>query len=278
MALLSTNSRFLHDNLVVFAQKLTNLFPPQLSVCFFVNSGSEANDLALRLARTYTKRHDVITLDGTNTFHGMGIISMSVADRSVHMDSGDLDALFEQSSAVGLVKLSCGAFGEVPIKRFPRINVGNLVLGRGIRILRHTPPNIPVLSQIVFKPFLELHHPHTLPMSTDLDLVWHSGWFFHEESRPRPNWGGFMQSLSTGEYQPPADIRMLPIIDLNPGDKSCILSTLSFVADQAAKLNIVTPCITFDQPLFIKAVLHWKTSVRADVGHWLAVLPVSLDA
>lgn len=63
MSLLSTNSRFLHDNLVICAQKLTSLFPPQLSVCFFVNSGSEANDLALRLARAHTKHNDVITLD-----------------------------------------------------------------------------------------------------------------------------------------------------------------------------------------------------------------------
>ena len=55
-------------------------------------------------------------------------------------------------------------------------------------------------------------------------------------------------------HQPPVDIRILPIIDLNPNDKSCILSSLSFVADQAAKLNIVTPVITFDQQLFIKAV------------------------
>lgn len=63
MSVLNTNSRFLHDNLVTCAKKLASLFPPQLSVCFFVNSGSEANDLALRLARTHTKHHDVITLD-----------------------------------------------------------------------------------------------------------------------------------------------------------------------------------------------------------------------
>ena len=60
---LNTNSRFLHDNLVLYAERLTKSLPPQLNVCFFVNSGSEANDLALRLARTHTKRKDAIVLD-----------------------------------------------------------------------------------------------------------------------------------------------------------------------------------------------------------------------
>lgn len=60
---LNTNSRFLHDNLVMYAERLANLLPPPLNVCFFVNSGSEANDLALRLARTHTKRKEAIVLD-----------------------------------------------------------------------------------------------------------------------------------------------------------------------------------------------------------------------
>lgn len=63
MALLSTNSRFLHDDLVICARRLTSLLPEPLSVCFLVNSGSEANDLALRLAQTYTNNKDMIVLD-----------------------------------------------------------------------------------------------------------------------------------------------------------------------------------------------------------------------
>ncbi|KAM7305395.1 5-phosphohydroxy-L-lysine phospho-lyase isoform X1 [Ixodes scapularis] len=39
MSQLSTNSRYLHDNLVLYAQRLTNYFPNKLSVCYFVNSG-----------------------------------------------------------------------------------------------------------------------------------------------------------------------------------------------------------------------------------------------
>lgn len=62
-AILSTNNRFLHDEMVQCAEKIIEKMPGDLSVCYFVNSGSEANDLALRLARTHTKQRDIITLD-----------------------------------------------------------------------------------------------------------------------------------------------------------------------------------------------------------------------
>ena len=54
MAVLNTNTRYLHDNIVRYAERLTATLPAPLRVCFFVNSGSEANDLALRLARAFT--------------------------------------------------------------------------------------------------------------------------------------------------------------------------------------------------------------------------------
>ena len=63
MGTISTNNRFLHDELVKCAQNLVERMPEELTVCYFVNSGSEANDLALRLARNHTKQQDVITLD-----------------------------------------------------------------------------------------------------------------------------------------------------------------------------------------------------------------------
>ncbi|XP_063977539.1 alanine--glyoxylate aminotransferase 2-like [Diachasmimorpha longicaudata] len=68
MALLYTNNRFLHDNLVICARKLTSLLPEPLSVCYLVNSGSEANDLALRLAEAHTGNQDTIVLD--HAYHG----------------------------------------------------------------------------------------------------------------------------------------------------------------------------------------------------------------
>ena len=66
--LLNTNTRYLHPNIVRYAEKLVGLFPDPLQVCFFVNSGSEANDLALRMARTATSGTDMIVLDAA--YHG----------------------------------------------------------------------------------------------------------------------------------------------------------------------------------------------------------------
>ncbi len=68
IAMLNTNTRYLHDNINRYAEKLTSLLPDTLGVCFFVNSGSEANELALRLARTYTGQRDMIVLEAA--YHG----------------------------------------------------------------------------------------------------------------------------------------------------------------------------------------------------------------
>jgi 4-aminobutyrate aminotransferase-like enzyme/Ser/Thr protein kinase RdoA (MazF antagonist) len=68
LAVLNTNTRYLHDNVNRYAERLTRLLPAPLRVCFFVNSGSEANELALRLARAHTKREDIIVLE--HAYHG----------------------------------------------------------------------------------------------------------------------------------------------------------------------------------------------------------------
>ena len=68
MPVLNTNTRYLHDNIVEYAQRLLSKFPKPLEVCFFVCTGSEANELALRLARTYTQQYDILMLDGA--YHG----------------------------------------------------------------------------------------------------------------------------------------------------------------------------------------------------------------
>eukprot|EP00927_Polykrikos_kofoidii_P050426 TRINITY_DN44343_c0_g1_i1.p1 TRINITY_DN44343_c0_g1~~TRINITY_DN44343_c0_g1_i1.p1 ORF type:complete len:495 (-),score=71.38 TRINITY_DN44343_c0_g1_i1:277-1761(-) len=70
VATLNTNTRYLHPNLSLLASRLTSTFPTGsgLEVCFFVNSGSEANDLAMRLAFARSRSREVICVD--HGYHG----------------------------------------------------------------------------------------------------------------------------------------------------------------------------------------------------------------
>jgi 4-aminobutyrate aminotransferase-like enzyme/Ser/Thr protein kinase RdoA (MazF antagonist) len=68
LAVLNTNTRYLHDNVNRYAERLARYMPEPLRVCYFVNSGSEANELALRLARAHTRQEDIIVLE--HAYHG----------------------------------------------------------------------------------------------------------------------------------------------------------------------------------------------------------------
>jgi 4-aminobutyrate aminotransferase-like enzyme/Ser/Thr protein kinase RdoA (MazF antagonist) len=77
LAVLNTNTRYLHDNVNRYAERLTRHMPEPLRVCYFVNSGSEANELALRLARTHTRQEDVIVLEHAYHGHTNALIDIS---------------------------------------------------------------------------------------------------------------------------------------------------------------------------------------------------------
>ncbi|HSD25833.1 MAG TPA: aminotransferase class III-fold pyridoxal phosphate-dependent enzyme, partial [Vicinamibacteria bacterium] len=83
LALLNTNTRYLHDTVLRYAERLTRRLPAPLRVCYFVNSGSEANELALRLARARTGREDVIVLE--HAYHGH---TTTLVDVSPHKFDG----------------------------------------------------------------------------------------------------------------------------------------------------------------------------------------------
>ncbi|MFP4489126.1 MAG: aminotransferase class III-fold pyridoxal phosphate-dependent enzyme [Bacteroidales bacterium] len=68
MKMLNTNTRYLGDRLNEYAEMLLGTFQKPLEKCFFLNSASEANELALRLAHSYTGMKDVIVLEGA--YHG----------------------------------------------------------------------------------------------------------------------------------------------------------------------------------------------------------------
>jgi len=68
LAIVNTNTRYLHDTVNRYAERLCGTLPAPLGVCFFVNSGSEANELAVRLARAHTGRRDMVVLEAA--YHG----------------------------------------------------------------------------------------------------------------------------------------------------------------------------------------------------------------
>ena len=63
IGVLNTNTRYLHENIIDFAEQLLATFPPELCVVHFVNSGSEANELALRMAESYTGQKDMAAVE-----------------------------------------------------------------------------------------------------------------------------------------------------------------------------------------------------------------------
>jgi alanine-glyoxylate transaminase / (R)-3-amino-2-methylpropionate-pyruvate transaminase len=71
---------YLQPRIAEFAEKLASKMPGDLKVCYFVNSGSEANDLALLMARLYTGNYDVVSL--RNAYHGGNSSGMGLTAHS----------------------------------------------------------------------------------------------------------------------------------------------------------------------------------------------------
>ena len=98
--------------------------------------------------------------------------------------------------------------------------------------------------------------------------------------------------VHTGDHPVQSPVLLLPMIDLDPGNMSCVHSTLTFICEHSARYN-VTPIITFDQPLLWKSLqviegqpensplhsivlrldgFHTETSFIGSIGHLMAGL------
>ena len=106
-AVLNTNTRYLHPNIVRFAERLLAFLPGPLQVCFFVCSGSEANELALRLARAATGEEDMIVVDGAYHGNTAALIDISPYKHNGPGGHGPPDWVHtapEKESVIGLFK------------------------------------------------------------------------------------------------------------------------------------------------------------------------------
>ena len=77
MSLLNTNTRYVYDGLTEYLGRIANTLPEPLSVGFLVNSGSEANELAVRIARAHTGAHDMVVVEGAYHGHTGMLIDLS---------------------------------------------------------------------------------------------------------------------------------------------------------------------------------------------------------
>lgn len=91
-ATLNTHTRYLHENVIELSEKIAAKMPGDLSVCFFVCTGTEANDLATRIARTVTGNYGMLVSE--YSYHGNStlVYTLSTADSD---ERPDWLALFE---------------------------------------------------------------------------------------------------------------------------------------------------------------------------------------
>ena len=161
--------------------------------------------------------HNTRTLDGRGTFHGMGIIATITP-------------------------------GTRTCKTVPkRIVTNEEILDAG---------NVPIYyygprekHRLLYK---EIRNLKVVDDLKSLDLLWKVSQPILKS--PQVGWSGTMQRVCQGEHPGQSSILFLPMIDMDPGDETCIYSTLRFVSEKAKRYN-VTPIITFDQPLWWKALM-----------------------
>ncbi|XP_050504814.1 alanine--glyoxylate aminotransferase 2-like [Diabrotica virgifera virgifera] len=118
MASLSTNNRYLHDNILLCAQRILSTMPDELSVCYFVNSGSEANDLALRLAQIHTGNKDVIALE--HAYHGHLTSLIDISHYKFNLPGG-----VGQRDHVHVAPLPDSYRGKYRDSEYPKENIGH---------------------------------------------------------------------------------------------------------------------------------------------------------
>ena len=86
MARLNTNTRYLYDELSEYSERLLSHFPSELNKVFFVNSGSAASDLAIRLAMTHTKKEKIMVME--HGYHGNTRMGIAVSHYKYEHEGG----------------------------------------------------------------------------------------------------------------------------------------------------------------------------------------------
>lgn len=90
---LNTHTRYLHDNVVDYAERLGATLPGNLSVCLFVCTGTEANDLAFRMSRCVSGNQGAIVTEDAYHGNSMVVTELSTAEYPASQRPDYLEAI-----------------------------------------------------------------------------------------------------------------------------------------------------------------------------------------
>ena len=131
--------------------------------------------------------------------------------------------------------------------------------------------------------FADIQAPSVDDQTAGVDLLWRISWPLKSA---RPSWSAFMGRTQTGVHPGKSSVFFMPVIDENPGDMSCIYTTLHFVAAQAMDktallwLHLISHCIGKPSRLFrashLQATLRTQSFASAP-STWLWVIWGVLD-
>jgi 4-aminobutyrate aminotransferase-like enzyme/Ser/Thr protein kinase RdoA (MazF antagonist) len=163
LAVLNTNTRYLHDKANEYAERLTSLLPAPLRVCYFVNTGSEANELALRLARTHTSREDVIVLE--HAYHGHTTTLIDISPYKFNGPGGRGQKPWVHVAPIADEFRGMYRRGEAELGKKYAVHVGEICEKRkreGRAVAAYITETLPsVAGQIVFPPgYLQEAYKH----------------------------------------------------------------------------------------------------------------------
>ena len=175
--------------------------------------------------------HNLLTLDGTGTFHGLGVIRWG------------------PKSEYQTAKIARSARRKL---------VGEICADTGIEIVQYSHAS-KALANLNFSPMNELIHPFVIPEDVFYsNVLWKASWVLKDTTTPHwTNWTGYMETLFKSTRQSSSDIdaiEILPMIDLDPNDETTLYSAIRFIHDEVLRTGPGVTTLTFDQPLYLKAM------------------------
>jgi 4-aminobutyrate aminotransferase-like enzyme len=111
-ATLNTHTRYLHEGVVSYAERLAATLPDPLSVCMFVCTGTEANDLALRIARAVTGNHGIVVTEDAYHGNSTAVFEMSTEEYPARERPAYLQAVAAPCTYRGPIRAAGANGGE----------------------------------------------------------------------------------------------------------------------------------------------------------------------